>query len=70
MKGEEAGYTPREVLLAAAARAVVAAFRDPAERARLSSGPTAALRVLEAALDLYGKEPLPPEPAPPGRPGD
>lgn len=61
-------YSPREVLLAAAARAVLAAFRDPLEEKRLPAPATATLRVLEAALELYA-EPLPPpaEPPPPRR---
>jgi hypothetical protein len=57
------GYSPREILLAAAARAVLAAFREPLEQKRLSAPATATLRVLEAALELYGGEALaPPEP--------
>ena len=57
-------YSPREILLAAAARAVLAAFREPLEHKRLSAPATATLRVLEAALELYA-EPLPPPPEPP-----
>lgn len=45
--------TPREALLAAAARAVLAAFREPLEQKRLSAPATAALRLLETALDPY-----------------
>jgi uncharacterized OsmC-like protein len=48
-----AGYSPRELLLAAAAQAVLAAFRDPLEKRRLSSPATATLRLLETALDPY-----------------
>ncbi len=60
------GYSPREILLAAAARAVLAAFRHPSEGQRLSAPAVATLRVLEAALQLYA-DPLPPpsEPPPP-----
>lgn len=57
-------YSPREILLAASARAVLAAFREPLEHKRLSAPATATLRVLEAALELYA-EPLPPPPEPP-----
>jgi hypothetical protein len=62
---EAAGYSPREILLAAAARAVLAAFREPLERKRLSAPATATLRVLEAALELYGPDIPPPPPEPP-----
>jgi len=48
-----AGYSPRELLLAAAARAVLAAFRDPLERRGLSPPATATLRLLESALEPY-----------------
>lgn len=63
---EETGeaYSPREMVLAAAARAVLAAFRDPLERQRLPAPARASLRVLEAALELYA-EPLPPPREPP-----
>ncbi|MDQ4087246.1 MAG: hypothetical protein M3177_04420 [Pseudomonadota bacterium] len=61
--GEAGAYSPREILLAAAARAVLAAFREPLEQKRLSPAATATLRVLEAALELYA-DPLPP-PDPP-----
>jgi hypothetical protein len=44
---------PREALLAAAARAVLASFRDPLEQRALSGPQTAALRLLESALDPY-----------------
>ena len=64
--GEPPGYSPREILLAASARAVLAAFREPLEQKKLSAPATATLRVLEAALELYGPDvPLPPEPPPP-----
>jgi len=52
-----AGYSPRELLLAAAARAVLAAFRDPLEKGHLSPPATATLRLLETALDPYGEMP-------------
>ena len=55
-----AGYAPREILLAAAARAVLAAFREPLEKRRLSSPATATLRLLETALEPYRLEPPPP----------
>lgn len=57
-------YSPREILLAAAARAVLAAFREPLEQKRLPSPAPATLRVLEAALELYGGDAMPP-PEPP-----
>ena len=66
-RGDAQAYSPREVLLAAAARAVLAAFRDPLEEKRLPAPATATLRVLEAALELYG-DPLPPPPEPPPPP--
>jgi hypothetical protein len=44
---------PREALLAAAARAVLASFRDSLEQRSLSGPQTAALRLLESALDPY-----------------
>lgn len=62
--GEIQPYSPREVLLAAAARAVLAAFQEPLGQKRLSTAATGALRVMEAALDLYA-EPLPPPGDPP-----
>jgi hypothetical protein len=40
-------------LLAAAGRAVLAAFREPLERRTLPAQPTAALRLLESALEPY-----------------
>ena len=46
--------SPEEALLAAAARAVLAAFREPLEQRRLSAPGTAALRLLETALEGYG----------------
>lgn len=46
--------SPDEALLAAAARAVLAAFREPLEQRRLTSPATAALRLLETALEPYG----------------
>lgn len=66
-RAEADSYSPREVLLAAAARAVLAAFRDPLEEKRLPAPATATLRVLEAALELYA-EPVPPPPEPPPPP--
>lgn len=62
--GESPHYSPREILLAAAARAVLAAFREPLEQKRLPAPATATLRVLEAALELYGGDAMPP-PEPP-----
>jgi hypothetical protein len=52
-----AGCSPRELLLATAARAVLAAFRDPLERRRLSPPATATLRLLETALEPYREGP-------------
>jgi hypothetical protein len=46
-------YAPRELLLAAAARAVLAAFREPLEQKRLAVPATATLRLLETALEPY-----------------
>jgi len=48
-----AGYAARELLLAAAGRAVLAAFREPLEKKRLSPPATATLRLLETALEPY-----------------
>ena len=48
-----AGYSARELLLAAAARGVLAAFRDPLERKTLPPAANATLRMLETALDPY-----------------
>jgi uncharacterized OsmC-like protein len=56
------GFTPRELLLAAAAQAVLAAFREPLEQRRLSAPATATLRLLETALEPYPGEP--PRPLP------
>jgi hypothetical protein len=53
-----AGYSPRELVLAAAARAVLSAFREPLEERRLSPPATATLRLLETALEPYGDEPF------------
>jgi hypothetical protein len=52
------GYAPRELLLAATARAVLAAFRDPLEQRRLSPSATATLRLLETALEPYPPAPV------------
>ena len=57
--GDAPAYSAREILLAAAARAVLAAFREPLEQRRLPAAATATLRVLETALEPYGKDPLP-----------
>ena len=46
-------FAPRELLLAAAARAVLAAFREPLEQKRLAAPATATLRLLETALEPY-----------------
>jgi hypothetical protein len=46
-------FAPRELLLAAAARAVLAAFREPLEQKRLAGPATATLRLLETALEPY-----------------
>jgi len=48
-----AGYSARELLLAAAARAVLAAFREPIAERRLTPRTDASLRVLETALYPY-----------------
>lgn len=58
--GALAGFTPREILLAAAARAVVAAFREQLEKRKLTPPATATLRLLETALEPYRYEPRPP----------
>ncbi len=50
------GFTARELLLAAAARAVLAAFREPLEHQRLGTPATATLRLLETALEPYRAE--------------
>lgn len=52
MSAEEP-VSPREALLAAAARAVLAAFRESLERRALPGQATAALRLLESALEPY-----------------
>ena len=63
---EGSAYSPREILLAAAARAVLAAFRESLEQKRLPAPATATLRVLEAALELYADPlPAPSDPPPP-----
>ena len=46
-------FAPRELLLAAAARAVLAAFREPLEQKRLTAPATATLRLLESALEPF-----------------
>jgi hypothetical protein len=58
------GFAPRELLLAAAARAVLAAFREPLERKRLAAPATATLRLLETALEPYRADPPPFVPRP------
>lgn len=50
-------YEPREILLAAAARAVLAAFREPLEQRQLTATATATLRLLETALEPYRFDP-------------
>lgn len=55
--GDLAGFAPREILLAAAARAVLAAFREPLEERRLTAPATATLRLLETALEPYRLDP-------------
>jgi len=45
--------SPREALLAAAGRAVLAAFQEQLERRSLPLQATAALRLLESALEPY-----------------
>jgi len=47
------GYSARELLLAATARMVIAAFREPIEERQLSPAADAALRLLEAALEPF-----------------
>ena len=59
----EPAWAPRELLLAAAARAVLAAFREPLEQKKLSAPATATLRLLETALEPY--RPDPPSAVPP-----
>ena len=48
-----AGYSARELLLAATAHQVIAAFRDPSGGNRLSPAADANLHLLEAALQPY-----------------
>lgn len=57
-------FAPRELLLAAAARAVLAVFREPLERKRLPAPATATLRLLETALEPYRLDATPPVPRP------
>jgi hypothetical protein len=45
--------TPHEALLLTAARAVLAALRDPLEQRKLTGPATAALRLLESAVEPY-----------------
>ena len=47
------GFAPRELILAAAARIVLAACRKPAQEKNLTPAASASLHVLEAALDPY-----------------
>lgn len=58
-RGNLAGFEPREILLAAAARAVLAAFRQPLEKRGLTAPATATLRLLETALEPYRLDPPP-----------
>ncbi len=60
-------YSPREILLAAAAQAVLAALRGPLEERQLSGPAMATLRVLETALEPYRTDPSPSPPAPRGK---
>ena len=48
-----ADYSARELLLAAAARAVLAALREPLGQKRLSPSADATLLLLETALEPY-----------------
>jgi hypothetical protein len=48
-----AGFSPRELVLAAAARAVLAAFRESLEGGALPPPARATLRLLESALEPY-----------------
>jgi hypothetical protein len=50
---DPADYAAREILLAAAAHAVLATFRDSLEARCLPVAATATLRVLETALEPY-----------------
>ena len=53
---DPSAFAPRELLLAAAARAVLAAFREPLERRRLTAPANATLRLLETALEPYAAD--------------
>jgi hypothetical protein len=57
-------FEAREILLAAAARAVLAAFREPLEQRELSAPATASLRLLETAVEPYRFDPPAPLPPP------
>lgn len=59
-RGEEPDFCARELVLAAAARAVLGALCDSLELNLLPARAAASLRVLESALDPYGGYPLPP----------
>jgi hypothetical protein len=48
-----AGYSARELILAAAARAVLTAFHDQREEGRVTATADATLYLLEAALEPY-----------------
>jgi hypothetical protein len=50
-------FGAREILLATAARAVLAAFREPLEQRLLTPPATATLRLLETALEPYRLDP-------------
>jgi len=56
-RSDPRSFAPRELLLAAAARAVLAAFREPLEQKRLAAPATATLRLLETALEPYRSDP-------------
>ena len=62
-RSDPESFAPRELLLAAAARAVLAVFREPLEQKRLPAPATATLRLLETALEPYRPEPAPTCPA-------
>ena len=51
-KPEPESFAPRELLLAAAARPVLAAFREALEQRLLAAPATATLRLLETALEF------------------
>jgi hypothetical protein len=55
-------YGAREILLATAARAVLAAFREQLEQRLLTAPATATLRLLETALEPYRRDPPAPLP--------